>query len=228
MNAVKDLDLNKIGKEVLSFVKTAPAAVTTKDEYDAAASWLVSGRLRLKEWDAKFERIAKPMREALQELRNHKAELLKHAQEYFDTLDQRMMTWLHEERVKADAEQKKQMDRYEKKVAQAEVRGKSVDAIPLPPVAPIPSTSVLSEHGKLVTRDKTLWRLAKHKEVTSVLVQPKTSGGQGLTIFRTDPRFADLPDSCWELNPSRAMESAKAAHPAFELFTVPVTVVTTN
>ena len=225
MSDTKDIELKKISKEVMHLSSEAPAKIATPEEYDQAAKWLVPVKLKLREWEERIERIAKPLREALNELRRHKDDVLTPVAEQVRRIETGMASFIHVQEQQAAFVNQGKMERYESKVATAVAKGKSAESVPLPQLAAGPTVQVRSGEGELSMRHITRWRLTASKDVTSLLLLPKADGGHGLRIFRTDPRFADLPDSCWELNPSQVLAAAKIGHPAVELFTVPVPVV---
>lgn len=187
---MSDLNLKKMSKDVTVLLKDVPARIATQEQYEEAARWLIAGTLRVRAWEARLDKIAKPLRESLSELRKHTKEILGPAEAQFEKLEGRMLEWLDKELDKA---------------TEAKANGQDTEA-------PVPQ--VLTEAGMLAIRSQVHWRLKNYPDITSQKVADCDP------IFRDNPLFKDIPDDCWELNLAKVGKLAKAAHPALETYTV--------
>lgn len=221
---IKDLELKRIGKEASSLIDTLPEKITTPQQYESLSKRLIDSDLKLRKLNWIFDKAEDGIKAELKEVKKVRVTLLRAATDYVQRLKDLTAVYFSTQEQAVAIENKKKMDKYAVKVDQAVTSGKEPESVKLPHLFAVPSARVAGDSGELYVRHLTRWRLTKYREVTSQLLAAKPEG-QAMRIFRTDARFADLPDSCWELNNAQVMAVAKTGHPAVELFTVPTTVV---
>lgn len=178
--------IQAIEQEVKALTITSPAT------YEAATGLMIRIRQTRKAAEDALKTALAPLKKQIKDQQDAAQVGLTLLQTCEAQLQRGILAYQEAGRKAAEEQRKKELAKYEAKVAKAEAKaeatGKPVALVPLPPVIQAPATAITTDRGTLNVLKVKKWRIAG---VTDAEIK------QG--IRRSDPRVTDLPDMFFEL-----------------------------
>lgn len=173
-------DIHAIAAEVKEL------SITTPESYQAASDLMIRIRKTRKAQEEALKAKLKPWKDKIkaeQDRANIGLTLLQNCEAQ---LQKGILDYQRKAREEADRKQKKELEKFEKKVAKAEAKAEATGApLPLitpPPVIAPPPTQIKTDSGALHTTKLKKWRLGT--------MTPEELQG----VKRDDPRVKEIPD----------------------------------
>lgn len=193
-----------LSRQVQGIIQQAPMKIENDGQLAAATSWFGLARKWRKEAENFFERLMRPIQDALATHREERDKMLEPVQAKENELNREILGYRAKARAEADKKQEKANAAYSQRVERTLEQGKDPALVPPPKQVAAPATTVKTGVGPSVTFQKVkIWFLTKHPDITQ-----ETAKGE--KFYRSDARFQELPDSLWVLDLAKVSALAKA------------------
>lgn len=161
-------------------------SITTPESYQEASDLMIRIRKTRKAQEEALKARLKPWKDQIKAEQDKASIGLTLLQNCEAQLQKGILDYQRKAKEEADKQQKKELEKFEKKVARAEAKAEATGApLPLiapPPIVAPPPTQVKTESGALHTTRIRKWRLGS--------LTPEQLQG----LKRDDPRVKDIPD----------------------------------
>jgi hypothetical protein len=136
----------QIGQEIVEYTAGRPPAIKTQEDYSLGETWLSGLRKKRKSWQAFFDTLLKPHKDAVKQTQATITRLLEPAEDGERDMETKLQTWRAEQRRIADKAETKALEKYHTRVANAEAKGKDPAEVAPPPIfeGPAKSSEVLT------------------------------------------------------------------------------------
>lgn len=199
---IRDPDevIEAMATEVVELSSQLPAKIENDGQFAQASELWRAFKEKEKEYESAFEAKKKPVRELLNTLQAELKGKIKPLIEAMDNLKPLLTQYQTKKEQLAQIAQRKEQEKYEKKVEKAIEKGKDVEAIAPPQTIQAPPKTLETGVGFIIVFK---WRLKKFPAINSDLAKKPD-------IYRNQPEGEGFPDEFWLLDLGKVTKAVKA------------------
>lgn len=158
---LKEEQIRPVSLEVEAVMSELPTVIQTDADAEAGNQWLAVIRTKRKRVDDFFKELVKPFQSAVKAHNAKRDEILKPLQDREQTLIRSLTEYRNKKRQEAEEKARREQEKYEKRMAKAEEKGKDVSTVAPPKIVEAPA----STQAGVTYRKITKWAVDDEKRV---------------------------------------------------------------